>query len=184
MPGLSGRTRPRRAATLGVALVAVCSAALSACASDEADAEADTGTWWQRLDPCALLTEDQVTQALGLDRETGQDAGQDVVAEADDADPRRPKCTWSTDRESLEVMLWRPPSEAVLTEGKSTVPVGEHTGYVQGGQDSRCFLQVDADGFWLLLDLDATAEAAAPDFCGTHAAAVAALVIDSAHASG
>lgn len=181
---LPGTARPALLAALAGALAT----ALVACGGDGDDrgdgdptptdatgAAEPTGTpeaAWRDVDPCTLLSEEQVAQAL-------------AVAEAAPAtpgdDPRRPECTWSVEQygAELRLMLWEPPAPEALAEGNPSLLVRDRPAYVQGSNDSQCFLQVDDGDFWLALDLDADPSGASDDFCADEAVPVAEQVLEA-----
>lgn len=174
------RLLPGSRRTVPLVAVAACLAGLAGllagCGQDDPgrDKVTEESTAWPDLDICSLLTDDQVSDALAT--------AEPVTATADTSDADRPACTWAVDASSteLEVSLWAPPLPAALTDGNETVPVGSRTGYVQGSNDSQCFLQVEGEDFWVGLDLDAETAAADPDFCSTEAAPLADLVFSAA----
>ncbi|MBP2322742.1 hypothetical protein JOF56_003127 [Kibdelosporangium banguiense] len=116
-------------------------------------------TEWSKVDPCGLLSAQDIKDYLGPEANT-------TGTKTDKFN--RPECTWTgKDRDQVKITVWQPPAKDVIAgPTKKTLPVGDKTGYITSSTSASCLLEVDGGTAFVSMDAKAytqTASNAAED---------------------
>jgi hypothetical protein len=122
-------------------------------------ASSAAGTEWSKVDPCGLLSTQDIQSYLGPD-------AQATGAKSDRMG--RPECVWKgKDLDQVKITLWQPPAKDVIAApSKKTLPVGGKTGYITSSTSASCLLEVDGGTAFVSMDAKSytqTAPSAADD---------------------
>jgi hypothetical protein len=105
-------------------------------------------TEWSKIDPCGLLSAEEIKSYLGAGAKTTGTKSEKFG---------RPECTWTGEgRDQVNIGVWQPPAKDIIANPKhKTLPVAGKTGYITTSTSASCLLEVDGGPAFVSMDAKA-----------------------------